>query len=121
MTTPGPENPEDALQRGHAAIAIQRALDSLPIDDRVAVKLVHAVEWLTPSEMAWLAGRLRIERDDVPTAITAAGDRYELTKIFDPGDDSPTDLRARRQRLDRFLKRVDRALDRVRASLGGLQ
>ena len=114
---PRGRTPEEELASARISRAINAAFEKLPIEDRVAAKLDLAPERLTPGELAWISGRLAVTPEDAATAIRHATDKYELTKIFDPGTDDPTDMDARRRRLDRFLKRVNRASQKLKAAL----
>lgn len=113
---PGP----DASQRIHQeeqAAALREALASLPIADRVALKLVDAPEWLDGGELAWLSVQSGLQPGPLWAAIQAAGDVYDLTLLFDPpaqgeGDDH-------RLRMERFRRRRGRARDKLRVKLTG--
>ena len=94
------------------------ALNRLGTADRVALKLQLAPEWLTDTELEWLAARTRTTPDEVRAAILAADTVYELTLVFDPDYGAkPPDEQARRKRMERFRRRRARARDKLRALL----
>ena len=97
---------------------VSEGLATLKIEDRVALKLDLAPEWMSLEELEWLAARTRLGVDEVLRRVVEADGVYELSKIMDPGDDAADDREARRKRLDRFLKRRDRAGGRLLAALG---
>lgn len=114
----GPRGVE-ALVAEEARAVVRRALDALSVDDRVALKLDHAPEWLSEEEVAWLAARAGSSVDEVTRRIAHADEVYALSRIFEPGDDEEGDEDARGRRLDRFLKRRKRAGKKLAKVLGG--
>jgi len=111
------EGADQALQSQERARHVREALDGLSLSDRVALKLELAPQWLTEAEMAWLAERTGRPEEAVRGALSDAPDMYAVSKIFDPGDDAPDDLDARRHRMERFRRRRDRAREKLRSLL----
>lgn len=99
-------------QRDHAI----RAVGALRIEDRVAIKLVDAPEWLNDVELGWLAERADLTTAAVSLLVQNAPDILILSILFDPGPE-PTTVEARRTRLERFRKRRNRARDALIAAL----
>ena len=97
---------------------VAAALDALSVEDRVAIKMTDAPEMLTEVELAWLGARAGLALDTVASKVLACPPVFELTLIFDPGPD-PRDGKERRDRMERFRKRRERARTRLRALLGG--
>lgn len=118
---PSEEGPQavEALVAEEARAAVRAGLDALSVDDRVALKLDHAPEWLSEEELAWLAARAGSSVDEVTRRIAHADEVYALSRIFEPGDDEEGDDEARGRRLDRFLKRRIRAGKKLVRVLGG--
>lgn len=118
---PSEEGPQavEALVAEEARAAVRAGLDALSVDDRVALKLDHAPEWLSEEELAWLAARAGSSVDEVTRRIAHADEVYALSRIFEPGDDEEGDDEARGRRLDRFLKRRKRAGEKLVKVLGG--
>lgn len=98
---------------------LRAALTQLSLPDRVALKLEHDPDWLDAEEAAWLAARNGCSVDEVVERASAVRDMYEITLLFDPSDDGPSDPQARRKRMERFRKRRDRARDQLLALLKG--
>lgn len=111
---PGPDASQRMDQEEQAA-ALREAIGSLPIADRVALKLVDAPEWLDPVELAWLVQRSGRDPDALRRAIIAAEDSFALTELFDPPTPGQPD--DRRLRMERFRRRRGRARDRLRTIL----
>lgn len=111
---PGPTAAE-RIQEQESARRLQAALDSLPVADRVALKLVDAPEWLDETELTWLADRAKVAPDAVLGALRAARDVFALTELFDPPP--PGVAGDRRQRMERFRRRRGRARDKLRELL----
>jgi RNA polymerase sigma factor (sigma-70 family) len=103
------------LQAQERARALQAALDSLSVADRVAMKLVDAPEWLDDVELAWLSERAGVSLDAVLSAVRVARDVFALTELFDPA--TPGGADDRRQRMERFRRRRGRARDKLREIL----
>jgi DNA-directed RNA polymerase specialized sigma24 family protein len=121
-----PEQIEDAARDQFDQVAasersavLRAALTQLSLPDRVALKLEHDPDWLDAEEAAWLAARNGCSVDAVVARASPVRDMYEITKLFDPGDDDPSDGQARRKRMERFRKRRDRARDELLALLKG--
>jgi DNA-directed RNA polymerase specialized sigma24 family protein len=95
---------------------VTQALDALPVEDRVVLKMTDAPELLTWLELDWLARRSASSADDVRARVLRCPPVYELTLIFDPGPE-PGDAKGRRDRMERFRKRRERARSRLRAAL----
>lgn len=93
------------------------AMASLSIKNRVVLKLELAPEWLSDEEIDWLASRTNSNSACILDAIRCADDMHALTRIFDPGDDSPDDPKLRRDRMERFRRRRSRARDILRQML----
>lgn len=113
---PGPTAAE-RLEEQEQSTALRDALKSLPIADRVAVKLVDAPEWLDAVEFAWLVQRSGETPEAVRRAITAADEVFALTELFDPPVPGQPD--DRRLRMERFRRRRGRARERLRSILQG--
>lgn len=96
---------------------LERALEKLAIKDCVGIKLKHAPEWLTEQELLWLANQAGLDTIAIRDAILDSQDSYTLSKLFDLGDDDPQDKQARRLRLERFRKSVDRAVEKLKTLL----
>jgi DNA-directed RNA polymerase specialized sigma24 family protein len=94
------------------------ALAQLRVEDRVALKLDAAPETLSDEEWHWLSVRTGLPQDEVRGRVFAADDVYALTLMFDPGPE-PFDAKGRRDRMERFRKRRDRARDALWRVLGG--
>lgn len=103
----------DAERGRHLHAALQR----LEIADRIVLKLDHAPELLDDDEFRWLADRAGMEPATIRQAVTSAEDVHDLTRVFDPEDDNPSDPQARRKRMERFRRRRARARDKLRALL----
>jgi DNA-directed RNA polymerase specialized sigma24 family protein len=103
----------DAERGRHLRAALQR----LEIADRIVLKLDHAPELLEDDEVRWLADRAGMEPATIRQVVTSAEDVHDLTRIFDPQDDNPSDPQGRRKRMERFRRRRARARDKLRALL----
>jgi DNA-directed RNA polymerase specialized sigma24 family protein len=103
----------DAERGRHLRAALQR----LEIADRIVLKLDHAPELLEDDEVRWLADRAGMEPATIRQAVTSAEDVHDLTRVFDPEDDNPSDPQDRRKRMERFRRRRARARDKLRALL----
>jgi DNA-directed RNA polymerase specialized sigma24 family protein len=103
----------DAERGRHLRAALQR----LEIADRIVLKLDHAPELLEDDEVRWLADRAAMEPATIRQAVTSAEDVHDLTRVFDPEDDNPSDPQERRKRMERFRRRRARARDKLRALL----
>ena len=113
-----PSTPLDTMTHQEDQTRYLTALHQLSIADRVALKLTLAPEWLTAEEVEWLAQRGQTTASEVRASIQKADtDIYQISKIFDPGDDDPDDLDERRLRMERFRRRRSRALERLRGLL----
>ncbi len=93
------------------------ALDSLRIEDRVVIKMADAPRLLTWEELDWLARRASLSAMEVRDRLLGDIDGYGLTLIFDPGHE-PMDAKGRRDRMERFRKRRERARIGLLAALG---
>lgn len=93
------------------------ALAALSIDDRVAIKMTDAPEILTWEEFDWLGSRAGLSALEVRDRVMACPPVFELTLLFDPGE-APADAQMRRDRMERFRKRRERARQRLRDRLG---
>jgi len=96
---------------------LRAALQRLEIADRIVLKLDHAPELLDDDEVRWLADRAGMEPATIRQAVTSAEDVHDLTRVFDPEDDNPSDPQDRRKRMERFRRRRARARDKLRALL----
>ena len=96
---------------------LRAALQRLEIADRIVLKLDHAPELLEDDEVRWLADRAGMEPATIWQAVTSAEDVHDLTRVFDPQDDNPSDPQDRRKRMERFRRRRARARDKLRALL----
>lgn len=92
------------------------ALDTLPIAERVALKMTDAPQLLTWEELGWLGTRSGLSAEAVRQKVLSAPPVFELTFLFDPGP-PPTDKKTRRDRMERFRKRRERARARLRAAV----
>ena len=110
-------SPLEVAVRRERSVQVRAAIGQLALADRVAIKLDDAPEWLTETELDWLAVRGGTSRQDVWLAIVAAGNVYALTRIFDPGDGDPDDKEQRRKRMERFRRRRARAREKLRELL----
>lgn len=95
---------------------IETALDGLSMEDRVALKITTVPDMLTWAELSWLGGRAGLSANEARDRVVACPSVYELTMLFDPGAE-PRDAKERRDRMERFRKRRERARDRLRAQL----
>ncbi len=93
------------------------ALGRLRMEDRVALKLEAAPETLTDPEWGWLAERAGLAQEEVWRRALAAEDVYGLTLLYDPGPE-PVDGKGRRDRMERFRKRRERAREALFRALG---
>lgn len=118
---PSEEGPRgvEALVAEETRAVVRAGLDRLSVEDRVALKLDHAPEWLSEEEVAWLAARAGSSVGEVTRRIAHADEVYALSRIFEPGDDEEGDDEARGRRLGRFLKRRKRAGEKLVKVLGG--
>jgi hypothetical protein len=80
--------------------------------------MTDAPELLTWEELSWLGARAGLSADAARERVMGGPSVYELTLLFDPGD-APIDGKDRRDRMERFRKRRERARQRLRASLAG--
>lgn len=114
-------SPLHAVLRDQQRARVHAALARLSIVDRVVLKLEFAAEWLDEDEVTWLAERTARTPSEVREAIAAADhaadNMHALTRIFDPGADSPDDPEVRRTRMERFRRRRARAREKLRALL----
>lgn len=106
-------DPAELVASAEAAARVRRALARLDITDRVAFKVAEAPEWIDDQELAWLAARMNRSLNEVREIVANVEDRYEVTRVFDPGEDDPSDPVARRRRMERFRKRCNRIAERV--------
>ena len=111
------ESPAELTLRRERALQVQAAVAKLDLADRIVLKLEHAPEWLTESEIDWLATRTGPNLGGVRDAVAAARDMHALTRIFDPGEDDPDDPEQRRRRMERFRRRRTRARNKLRELL----
>jgi len=102
-------SPESAMIDQESVEQYKRSMAQLSIKDRIALKLYYAVEWLTDDEIEWLAQQSNIKPHEIRKRLSYTVDKYDLTKLFDPGDDDEDDKELRRRRMERFRRRVDRA------------
>ena len=79
--------------------------------------MTDAPELLTWDELGWLAVRSGYPATEVRDRVLACPSVYELTLLFDPGE-AASDPKARRDRMERFRKRRERARQRLRTILG---
>lgn len=92
---------------------LRSALGRLRPDDRLVLKLEHAPEWLDREELEALAERGRTSVPEVVSILKGSPGSFELSVLFDPP--TPGEPPAmRRTRLERFRKRRNRALARLR-------
>ena len=117
--TSSTRSPEASLKELQRARSLHEALQQLSVADRVALKLVSCPLWLDDEEISWLAGRCEKKPDEVIAETKSIDDVYELTRLFDPGEDDPDDGKARRKRMERFRKRRSRARKKLYTMLGG--
>lgn len=113
-------SPRAARQEVEARDQVRRmnaGLSQLRVEDRVALKLEAAPETLADDEWRWLAERSGLPQDVVRSRILGAEDVYALTLVFDPGPE-PLDTKGRRDRMERFRKRRERARDALWRALG---
>lgn len=109
----------DAATDRDRAEQLHAALRQLKLPDRVALKLEHAPDWLDDEEAEWLAAGIGCSVSEARAKAAETQDMYEITRLFDPGDDDPSDAQARRKRMERFRKRRDRARDQMLELLKG--
>lgn len=110
----------DADTRRERSGKLHKVLERMSLADRVVLKLEHAPEWLTSEEISWLAGRSHMDEAGVQEAVASSRTNHALSRIFDPGDDDPDDMAARRKRMERFRRRRARAREKLRAVLEGV-
>ncbi len=113
---PQREPGEDRTVARDEALQLDRAFGTLSIEDRVAVAMVDAPHALDAAEWAWLAQRCGRPVDEVRTLVLACPPVFELTLLFDPTA-TPEDGSGRRDRMERFRKRRERARSRLRAAM----
>lgn len=99
------------------AVRVGLALAELRVEDRVALKLEAAPETLTEEEWAWLAERAGLPGDVLQARVWGAPDTYALTLLYYPGSE-PSDWKGRRDRMERFRKRRERARAALVRALG---
>lgn len=92
-------------------------LDTLPIADRVALKLVHAPTHLTGPEQDWLAERSGLTPVTLNTRLATIHTAHDAMELFEPPDD--THATDRRRRMERFRRRRARALTKLREAWTG--
>lgn len=112
---PTSEDPSDAKDR---LLALESRLREMRIEDRVALKMVDAPLTLTDDEFAWLARRAGLAENEVRKRVLAHPPVYDLTFLFDPGPPS-ADASERRDRMERFRKRRERARKAILRNAGG--
>ena len=113
-------SPAAAVTKKDTQRALLQAFQKLDIVDRVALKLVHAPEWIEEPELEWLARRLSASVAETRRLIADAQTMYDITQLFDPGDDDPEDKETRRKRMERFRRRRARAREKLRILLAGM-
>lgn len=111
------ESPLQTVLNRERYIRVVQALEKLAIKDRVGFKLKFAPAWLNDQELVWLANQGGLDTIAVRNAVLDSEDSYSLSKLFDPGDDDPQDQQARRLRMERFRKSVDRAVEKLKTVL----
>lgn len=114
---PPPAHITPPQERQTAAREVLRALQTLSMEDRVALKLSEAPEALDDDEIDWLAVRAGLPRGEVQSRALRAESASERILLFDPVH-GPDEREAGRA-IDRFHKRVSRARQRLLALLGG--
>lgn len=120
LPEPQPAHFVPAPERQVAARQILRALQTLSMEDRVALKLAEAPEALDPDELDWLAARLDATRDEARARALRADNTAERVLLFEPAPAAADELQGGRA-IDRFHKRVSRARQRLLALLGGVR
>lgn len=107
-----------AQERQVAARQVLRALQSLPMEDRVALKLSETPEFLDDDELDWLASRAGIPREEVRARGLRAKRTEERVRIFE-GVTEPFAESEVGRAVDRFHKRVSRARQKLLERIGG--
>lgn len=115
---PPAEHSMPSQERQVAARQVLRALQTLSMEDRVALKLSDAPEALDADEIDWLAKRANVSRADVRTLAARAENASERVRLFESSLAS-VDERKGGRAIDRFHKRVSRARQRLLALVGG--
>jgi DNA-directed RNA polymerase specialized sigma24 family protein len=106
-------SPEETIVERAQVESLLDGLLRLEIADRVALKLQLVPQALDAEELSWLAARNSTLISETLLQVQRATEVYDLTRIFDPGDDSPHDPAARRLRMERFRKRCARAREKL--------
>ena len=117
LATEGSSSPEARALQAERARALRAALQTLDLEDRIVLKLDDAPELLDDEELGWMGARLGLDNATVLDAVLSADGIYAITHLFDPGDDVPGDVEARRKRMERFRRRRARARDKLRPHL----
>lgn len=110
---PPPEHLAPAAERRAEARQALRVIQTLSMEDRVALKLSDAPEALDLDELDWLAARAGVPHDEVRALAFRAETAGDRVRLFDPGS-SADDFDAGRA-VDRFHQRVSRVRKRLRA------
>jgi DNA-directed RNA polymerase specialized sigma24 family protein len=117
-----PEPPLDhaapAQERQTAAREVLRALQMLPMEDRVALKLSEAPEVLDDDEFEWLVARAGVPREEAQARALRAASAEERAQLFEGGRE-PLDECDVGRAINRFHKRVSRARQKLLTLLGG--
>jgi len=105
-------------ERQVAARQVLRALQTLSMEDRVALKLADAPEALDADEVDWLANHSGHPRADIHSLAVHAENASERVRLFEPTRET-TDPRDDERAIERFHKRVSRARQRLLALIEG--
>ncbi|MFO0647977.1 MAG: hypothetical protein U0326_17190 [Polyangiales bacterium] len=115
---PPPELDTPSQERQTAAREVLDALQSLTVEDRVALKLASAPEALDDGELDWLAARLNVSRYEARSLALTRERTEDLARLFE-GEHDATETRVALRAIDRFHKRISRARQRLRDRIGG--
>jgi DNA-directed RNA polymerase specialized sigma24 family protein len=113
---PWDEDHGAAAPTDDSAERIEAALATLSLDDRLALKMTTAPDLLSHEELDALARRAGLSVHEVAERVRACPPIHELTLLFDPAERPGED---RRDRMERFRKRRERARKRLRDALRG--
>jgi DNA-directed RNA polymerase specialized sigma24 family protein len=111
-------SPEAVVESAQVETRLHKAIESLAIPDRVALKLADAPEWITDDELRWLANETGRGPAELPPLIVAIESAFDAMEVFEgeaPGDKESS----RRHRMERFRRRRARARAKLRAAFEG--
>ncbi len=111
-----PDGPIE-VERSRSRVLLLAALERLSVEDRIILKLQIVPEWISPQDLLWLSGRTGASPAEISHRIICAEGSYELSLVFEPSTGRAGSKKDRSRRLDRFRKRKDRALERLRTAM----